>query len=56
MWLGRHRNVVAKRGKEPPGRPKLGGRILLKMENNVKINIQETGWGCGLDLAQKRSK
>ena len=38
-------------GKRPLGRPR------RRWENNIKMDIQEVGWGCGMDwidLAQNR--
>ena len=43
---GVHRVLVGKpEGKRPLGRPR------RRWENNTKMDLQEVGWGCGLDRA-----
>ena len=48
-----HRVLVGKpEGKRPLGRPR------LRWEDNIKMNLQEVGWGCGdwMELAQDRDR
>jgi len=41
--------VILPEGKRPLGRP------MLKLEDNIKIDLQEVGWGMDwIDLAQDR--
>jgi hypothetical protein len=52
-WRGVHRVLVGKpEGMRPLGRPR------RRWEDNVKIDLQEAGGGCGdwLDLAQDRGR
>jgi hypothetical protein len=55
MWEGRgvHRVLVGKpQGKRPVGRPR------RRWEDNIKIDLQEVGRGCGdwMELAQGRDR
>ena len=55
MWEGRgvHRVLVGKpEGKRPLGRPR------RRWEDNIKMDLQEVGWGCGdwMELAQDRER
>ena len=48
---GVHRVLVGKpEGKRPLGRPR------RRWEDNIKMDLQEVGWGCGewMELAQDR--
>ena len=50
---GMHRVLVGKpEGKRPLGRPR------RRLEDNIKINLQEVGGGCGdwMELAQDRDR
>jgi hypothetical protein len=50
---GVHRVLVGKpEGKGPLGRPR------RRWEDNVKLDLQEVGWGCGdwMELAQDRDR
>ena len=50
---GVHRVLVGKpKGKRPLGRPR------LRWEDNIKMDLQEAGWGCGdwVELVQDRDR
>ena len=50
---GVHRVLVGNpEGKRPLGRPR------RRWEDNIKMDLQEVGWGCGdwMDLAQDRDR
>jgi len=55
-WLGHARErkgdcrvlVGEPVGKKPPGRPR------YRWEGNIKMDLQEVGWGGMIDLAQDR--
>ena len=50
---GVHRVLVGKpKGKRPLGRPR------LRWEDNIKMDLQEAGWGCGdwVEFAQDRDR
>ena len=50
---GEHRVLVGKpEGKRPMGRPR------YRLEDNIKIDLQEVGGGCGdwMELAQDRDR
>ena len=50
---GVHRSLVEKpEGKRPLGRPK------HRWEDNIKMDLQEVGWGCGdrMEFGQDREK
>ena len=52
-WRGVHRVLVGKpAGKRPLGRPR------RRWEDNVKMDLQEVGEGCGdwMELAQDRDR
>ena len=52
-WRGVHRGLVGKpEGKRPPGRPR------RRWEDNIKMDLQEEGRGCGdwMELAQDRDR
>ena len=52
-WRGVYRNLVGKpEGKRPLGRPR------RRWEDNIKMDIQEVGRGCGdwMELAQDRDR
>ena len=36
----------------------VGGRPRLRWEDNIKMDLQEVGWGCGhwMELAQDRER
>jgi hypothetical protein len=55
VWRGRgvHRVLVGKpEGKRPLGRPR------RRLEDNIKMDLQEVGGGCGdwMELAQDRER
>jgi hypothetical protein len=52
-WNGVHRVLVGKpEGKRPMGRPR------FRWEDNIKMDLQEVGGGCGdwMELAQDRDR
>ena len=52
-WRGVHRVLVGKpEGKRPLGRPR------RRWEDNIKMDLQEVGGGCGdwMDLTQDRDR